>query len=115
MGHLEVLRFLRELLRHLRGRLVVLWDNAHIHKGEAIRSLLSRHPRLHLEHFPPYAPELNPDEQVWNYCKHDLANGRPDDLDELAHDVSRQFRKLRGSQDRLRALIRQSELPLFLD
>jgi hypothetical protein len=31
----------------------------------------------------------------------------------LAHDVSRQFRKLRSSQSRLRALIRQSELPLF--
>lgn len=114
MGHLEVLGFLRELLRHLRGRLVVLWDNAHIHKGEPIRSLLRRHPRLHLESFPPYAPELNPDEQVWNYCKHYLANGRPDNLDELVNDVSRQLRKLRSSQDRLRSLIRQSELPFFL-
>ena len=79
-----------------------------------MRSFLSRHPRLHLEAFPPYAPELNPDEGVWNHCKHHLANGRPDDLDELARDVSRQFRSLRGSQDRLRALIRQSELPPFL-
>jgi transposase len=113
IGHVEVLHFLRELLRHLRGRLVVLWDNAQIHKGEVIRSFLSRHPRLRLEAFPPYAPELNPDEGVWNYCKHYLANGRPDDLDELASDVSRQFRKLRASQNRLRALIRQSELPLF--
>jgi len=114
IGHLEVFRFLRELLRHLRGRVVVLWDNATIHKGKAMRDFLSRHPRLQLEAFPPYAPELNPDEGVWNHCKHYLANGRPDDLEELAGDVSRQFRKLRGSQERLRALIRQSELPPFL-
>jgi len=79
-----------------------------------MRSFLNRHPRLHLEAFPPYAPELNPDEGVWNHCKHYLANSSPDDLHELARDVSRQLRNLRGSQDRLRALIRQSELPPFL-
>jgi transposase len=111
IGHLEVLHFLRDLMRHIRGHLVVLWDNAHIHKGEELRSFLSKNPRLQVEAFPPYAPELNPDEGVWNHCKHYLANGRPDDLDELARDVSRQFRMLRGSQDRLRALIRQSDLP----
>lgn len=25
--------------------------------------------RLHLEQFPGYAPELNPDEDIWNYLK----------------------------------------------
>ena len=25
--------------------------------------------RIHLEQFPSYAPELNPDEGVWNYLK----------------------------------------------
>ena len=33
----EVCRFLRSVLRHLRGRVVVIWDNGPIHKGEAIR------------------------------------------------------------------------------
>jgi transposase len=114
IGHVEVFHFLRELMRHLRGRVVVVWDNASIHKGKDMREFLRLHPRLQLESFPPYAPEINPDEGVWNHCKHYLANGRPDDLDELVRDVSRQLRKLRGSQVRLRALIRQSELPPFL-
>jgi len=27
------------------------------------------HKRLHLERLPAYAPELNPDEGIWNYLK----------------------------------------------
>jgi transposase len=27
--------------------------------------------KLRLFFLPPYSPELNPDEQVWNYLKHD--------------------------------------------
>ena len=46
------------------------------------------HPRLHLEYFPSYAPELNPDEGVWSLAKRDLANGCPLDADELMDDVS---------------------------
>ena len=38
--HPEVCDFVRHLLRHLRGPVVLLWDGGPIHKGEAIRSLL---------------------------------------------------------------------------
>ena len=58
----EVCVFLRELLRHLRGPVIVLLDNSSTHQGEPLRKLLRQHPRLSIEHFPSYAPELNPDE-----------------------------------------------------
>ena len=79
--------FLRELLRHLRGPVIVLLDNSSTHHGEALAKLLDRHPRLHLEYFPSYAPELNPDEGVWSLAKRDLANGGPLDAAELMDDV----------------------------
>ena len=56
-----VRQFLGHLLKHLRGPVIVIWDNAKIHKGESIRELLRRHRRLYLEALPPYTPELNPD------------------------------------------------------
>jgi transposase len=56
--------FLRGLLRHLRGPVIVLLDNSSTHRGEPLQRLLRQHSRLHLEHFPSYAPELNPDEGV---------------------------------------------------
>src|SRR5437879_10067862 len=72
IGQEEVCVFLRELLRHLRGSVIALLDNSSTHYGEPLRQLLRRHPRLHIEHFPAYAPELNPDEGVWSLAKREL-------------------------------------------
>ena len=41
IGQEEVILFLRELLRHLRGQVMVLLDNSTIHKGEPIEELFS--------------------------------------------------------------------------
>jgi transposase len=112
--HADVCDFLRYLLRHLRGHVIVILDNASIHKGEPIRKLCSRYPRLHLEYFPPYTPELNPDEAVWADAKVRLANGRPDDLDALYQRLYATRRGLKQSPSRLRRCVRQSELSLFV-
>src|SRR5438309_2451087 len=111
IGQEEVSRFLRELLRHLRGPVVVLLDNSSTHHGEALAKLLDRHPRLHLEYFPSYAPELNPDEGVWSLAKRDLANGCPLDANELVDDVIRSINGIRTSPDQLRGCILESDLP----
>ena len=109
--HVEVAAFLRELLRHLAGPIIVLWDGGAMHRGAAVRELLVRHPRLHVERFPAYAPELNPDELVWNHLKGRLANGRPDTVDALLADLTRVIRRLRQSPALLRAFIVGSDLP----
>jgi putative transposase len=72
--------FLRELLRHLRGQVIVVVDNSSTHKAAPLQPLLRQHSRLHIEHFPSYAPELNPDEGVWSLAKRALANSCPNDL-----------------------------------
>ena len=112
--HAQVCEFLRHLLRHLRAPLIVLWDNGRIHRGEPIRDLCRQLPRLHLEAFPAYAPELNPDEGVWTHLKRDLSNSRPDDQNELSDAVIDVLEDLTRSQSRLRGCIRQSDLPPFL-
>lgn len=114
IGHVEVCAFLRDLLRHLRGHVIVLWDNAAIHKGQRMRDLCRQLRRLHLERLPAYAPELNPDEDVWAQTKRKLANGRPDDIGELLTEVLAALLELKHSQRKLRACIHKSELPLFL-
>src|SRR5207249_2245084 len=45
IGQEEVCVFLRELLRHLRGPIIVLLDNSSTHKGEPLEKLRARHPR----------------------------------------------------------------------
>ena len=71
-------------------------------------------PRLRVEHFPSYARELNPDEGVWLLVKRDLANRRPDDLDELVDDVIPWIDGIRKSAAKLRGCILPSELASFL-
>jgi putative transposase len=49
-----VVGFLRVLLRHIRGKLLIIWDGAPIHKGRAIQDFLTRGAakRLHVERLP---------------------------------------------------------------
>ena len=114
IGQEEVCRFLRELLRHLRGSVIVLLDNSSTHHGPPLATLLRRHPRLHIEYFPAYAPELNPDEGVWSLAKRELANGGPLDVEELMDDVICTINQVRASPEKLRGCILQSDLPIFL-
>lgn len=110
----EVATFLRHLLRQIPGHLVVLLDNGGIHRGEPVQELLARTARLHLVPFPPYAPDLNPDEGVWHHLKARLANGRPETQADLMDVLTEEFRHLATSPSLLRGCIEQSDLPPFL-
>ena len=114
IGQDEVCHFLRELLRHLPGPLIVLLDQSSTHKGGPVAQLQRQHRRLHLEYFPPCAPELNPDEGVWSLAKRELANSCPRDVDELMEDILRSIDGVRSSPEKLRGCILQSDLPSFL-
>lgn len=111
----DVRSFLSYLMRHIRGHLIVIWDNAQIHKGQPIRELCRRHSRLHLVALPPYAPELNPDEGVYAFAKTALANGQPHDEWDLLRSLLQVLSALRRSSSHLRGFIKHSDLPPFLD
>jgi len=50
---------------------------------------------LHLFFLPPYSPELNPDEQVWNHVKrHGVAKAMLQGGDELMNFVLARLRSL---------------------
>lgn len=107
----EVVQFLRHLLRYLRGPVVLLWDGGPIHKRKIVRDFLQRRPRLHVSAFPAYAPELNPDEFVWTKAKRALSNSAPKDLCELKHHLGRSTQRLQRSQRLLWSCLRASGLP----
>jgi putative transposase len=107
-----VIAFLGNLLKHLRGKVVVLWDGGSNHKGPAMREFLQANPRLRLERLPAYAPDLNPVEVVWSWLKWGrLANFVPDDLSELDDWAIEYLVELKYNQKLLRALWERSDLP----
>jgi transposase len=66
-----VVAFLAHLLREVPGRMVLIWHGSPIHRSHTIQECPANGaaPRLHLERLPAYAPELNPDEGVWQQLK----------------------------------------------
>jgi putative transposase len=107
----DVAMFLRGLLRHVRGPIILLWDRGSIHKGPAIEEIQRVYPRLHLEELPAYAPELNPVEQLWNDFKGHTANSLHRDTRDLRRTLQANTRRVRRSQAKLRSFILASDLP----
>ena len=108
---LDVADFLRALLRHLRGHIILLWDRGSIHRGPAIEAIGQAHPRLHLEAFPAYAPELNPVEQLWNDFKGHTANSLLRDKRDIRRRLDANTRRVQRSQAKLRSFVLASKLP----
>jgi transposase len=81
----EVIQFLRQLLRHHKRRhLVVVMDQAPPHVSKKTEAFIDQQKRLHVFHLPPYSPDWNPDEKVWNHLKHqELKSHQAKTKDEL--------------------------------
>ena len=112
----DVVRFLKYLLRHIGGRLLVIWDGVPIHRDSAVEAFLALvgsegtegSERLCIEQLPSYAPDLNPDEGVWNYLKHvELRNLSCHNLAELRHELCLAATRLRHKPDVIRSFIKQ--------
>lgn len=109
----DVVRFLRHLVRHLPGKLLVLWDQSPIHRSRAVKEYLAGGAarRIHLEMLPAYAPELNPDEGIWNYLKRvELKNLTCLDVSHLRSELRKAKERLRHKPNVIRGCIREPGL-----
>ncbi len=74
----EIIKALSELSKNYSNKkLCLIWDNARWHKSRKLREELRRGNSLqhiHLINFPPYAPDVNPEEHIWKFGKDMLAN-----------------------------------------
>jgi transposase len=107
----DVQEFLKHLLNHVRGPVILLWDSGPIHTDGDVQAFIEEHPRLHCEYFPGYAPELNPAEFIWTQADAALANSAPEALKELKALLSKSKRRLCNSQQLLWSCILASDLP----
>jgi len=69
MHSADVVAFLAHLRREVPGQMLILWDGSPIHRSHTIQEFLANgaSSRIHLARLPAYAPELNPDEGVWQH------------------------------------------------
>lgn len=93
--HIE---FLEQMLKqHPKRKIIVIEDRAPAHRANKVKHFVEEHKkRLAIYLLPPYAPELNPDEHVWEYLKaYKLKAHQAQDTKELRKLVKR---KMQGIQ-----------------
>ena len=63
--------FLTRLMHNAAQPIFLILDGGSYHHSRLVKDYVaSLGGKLRLFFLPPYSPELNPDEQVWNYLKH---------------------------------------------
>ena len=109
----EVIQFLRQLLRHLRGNVIVIWDRLNAHRGRQTKTFVNSCKRLSIELLPPYAPELNPIEGVWANVKyHRMPNHGIHDVAELHQRACDATTQVADEPMLLRSFVAATGLPL---
>ncbi len=113
----EMIDFLAQLLKHHKNRhLVVVMDQATPHTSKKTTAFITKQKRLHVFYLPPYSPDYNPDEQVWNYLKHEELKSHQartrDELNALAH---RKLNSMSKNSDLLQGIFFRCHIANFLN
>jgi transposase len=110
----DIVRFLKHLLHQIPGRLLVIWDGSPTYRGQAVKDFLASGAakRVDVERLPGYAPDLNPDEGIWQYLKRvELWNVSCKNLDRLRCELRKAKERLRHKTHIIQACIRQPGSP----
>lgn len=88
--------------RHPHERIVMVLDDAGWHHSESLRLPNN----LHLLPLPPYAPELNPVEHLWDELREKAFHNRVfDSMDALEDHLEASLRTLENDHDRVRSIV----------
>ena len=109
-----IVEFLKSLLFEFTHEIHLIWDGAKIHCGEAVKTFLATFPcakRLFLYRIPPYSPEFNPTEQVWNHAKNvELKNVFSKNKKELKSKLDKVFDNFKDKQDIVKAFFKHPKV-----
>ena len=88
--------------RHPKDRIVMILDGAGWHTS----GLLSIPRNMKLLPLPPYAPELNPMEHVWDELREKSFHNRVfESIDALENHLEASLRRMEGDKDRIRSIV----------
>ena len=109
----DFIRFVREVHGHLRRPVILVWDRLPAHRSAARQLLADADDWFQVEWLPPYAPDLDPVEDVWNQSKYGtLANVIPEDIHELHSALSEVLDTFRHEPNRLHSFFDAAHLTL---
>lgn len=105
----EFITFLQRLVSDVRKRVFLVVDGHPTHRSKAVKEYVaSLKGKLRLIFLPPYSPELNPDELVWNELKNNVV-GREiiRDKQDLKKKVIGGLRSLQKNPQKVRSFFQE--------
>lgn len=100
--------FLKRLIHKAEQPVFLIVDNHSVHRSREVREFVkSKKGKLRLFYLPPYSPELNPDEHVWNYLKnHKIGRQTTKNGFELSKRVESIMRSLQKMPEKIKSFFR---------
>lgn len=110
----DTVSYLGQVRRHRPGPLLIVWDRGNVHdRSLVVRKYLAKHPEIVTAKLPAYAPDLNPDEQVWSYAKYSrLCNFAAKSTLDLRQTLMWELQDMQERPELLRSFIDHSGLTL---
>ena len=102
--------FMKSLRQHFRGRkLFFIIDGAPSHRSKVVQKFVRDNSSwLSLFRLPAYSPELNPDEEVWNFAKTKRLDSVPlRDKKELRSKVFKTLRCLQRNPEKIKTFFQK--------
>lgn len=112
-----IIEFLRLLLERIPRKILIVWDGASVHRSKQLKAFLKDFEpahRLHLVIQPPYSPQLNADEQVWQRIKNvALKNVCFQNFKELKARVIEEMELLAANAELIKKFFHHPELAFY--
>jgi len=113
----KFIEFLKRLIHNASRPVFLIVDRHPSHRAKKVLAFVrSTEGRLRLFFLPPYAPDLNPDEHVWNHLKnHGVGKQAIRSRDQFRKVVLGHMRSLQRLPDLIRSFFRDPHLRYILE
>lgn len=104
--------FLKRLLIGSKKKIFLIVDRGPAHTSKLTKSFVETvKDKLELFYLPPYSPELNPDELVWNHLKnHTVGRSTVTDKADFKKKVTRSMKSLQKNKEKVRSFFGKESL-----
>lgn len=106
------IEFLKRLMVGAKKKIFLILDGGSAHKSKKTKAFVeSLNGKLELFILPPYSPDLNPDELVWNHLKtHTVGRSTVTDKAEFKKKVQRSMRSLQKNPEKIKSFFGKESL-----
>jgi len=104
--------FLKRLMTGAKKKIFLIVDSGPSHVSKKTKAFVqSVSNRLQLFYLPPYSPDLNPDELVWNHLKnHTVGRSTVTDKSDFKRQVVRSMKSLQKNRKKIRSFFEKESL-----